>query len=117
IITGSHCDTVVAGGRFDGVIGVLAGIEVAHALHEQGVALAHPFEVIDFLSEEPSDYGISCVGSRAFAGKLDTAMLQAARADGQTLAQAMAQIGACPQALDRPLRVPDSTAAFVELHI
>lgn len=117
IITGSHCDTVVAGGRFDGIIGVLAGIEVAHALHEQGVALAHPFEVIDFLSEEPSDYGISCVGSRAFAGKLDTAMLQAARADGQTLAQAMAQIGACPQALDRPLRVPDSTAAFVELHI
>ena len=67
IVTGSHCDTVLSGGRYDGIIGVLAGIEVAHTLHEHGVALRHPFEVIDFLSEEPSDYGISCVGSRASA--------------------------------------------------
>ena len=65
IVTGSHCDTVMSGGRFDGIIGVLAGIEVAHTLNEQGLTLEHPFEVIDFLSEEPSDYGISCVGSRA----------------------------------------------------
>ena len=50
ISTGSHCDTVMMGGRFDGIIGVLAGIEVAHCLHENGIALQHPFEVIDFLS-------------------------------------------------------------------
>ena len=66
---------MLSGGRYDGIIGVLAGIEVAHTLHEHGVALRHPFEVIDFLSEEPSDYGISCVGSRALSGKLDAAML------------------------------------------
>ncbi|MDD7992988.1 Zn-dependent hydrolase, partial [Achromobacter xylosoxidans] len=59
IATGSHCDTVMSGGRFDGIIGVLAGIEVAHTMHEHGIELEHPFEVIDFLSEEPSDYGIS----------------------------------------------------------
>lgn len=117
IITGSHCDTVPMGGRFDGIIGVLAGIEVAQTLKEQGVALHHPFEVIDFLSEEPSDYGVSCVGSRAFSGALDAHMLQARNAEGETLGDGMRRIGARPEALCQPLRAADSTAAFIELHI
>ncbi|MFL9867812.1 Zn-dependent hydrolase [Paraburkholderia fungorum] len=117
IITGSHCDTVVGGGRFDGIIGVLAGIEVAHTLNEQGITLDHPFEVIDFLSEEPSDYGISCVGSRALSGVLDAGMLASKNADGETLRQALERIGGNPDALTQALRAPDSTAAFVELHI
>lgn len=117
IITGSHCDTVTGGGRFDGIIGVLAGIEVAHTLNEQGILLDHPFEVIDFLSEEPSDYGISCVGSRAFSGVLDTGMLASTNAEGETLGDALRRIGGDPAALTQPLRAPDSTAAFVELHI
>ncbi|MGE8612822.1 MAG: Zn-dependent hydrolase, partial [Achromobacter veterisilvae] len=50
IATGSHCDTVMSGGRFDGIIGVLAGIEAAHTMREHGIQLEHPFEVIDFLS-------------------------------------------------------------------
>ncbi|PLC52474.1 Zn-dependent hydrolase [Pollutimonas nitritireducens] len=117
IVTGSHCDTVLSGGRFDGIIGVLAGIEVAHALHEQGVILDHPFEVIDFLSEEPSDYGISCVGSRAIAGLLDETMLNARDQTGETLAAGIARVGGNPPALSMPLRPTGSTAAFVELHI
>ncbi|TKC92515.1 Zn-dependent hydrolase [Trinickia terrae] len=117
IVTGSHCDTVVGGGRFDGIIGVLAGIEVAHALNEQGITLDHPLEVIDFLSEEPSDYGISCVGSRAFSGVLDAGMLASKNAAGETLGEAVRRIGGDPGALTRPLREPGSTAAFVELHI
>jgi N-carbamoyl-L-amino-acid hydrolase len=117
LITGSHSDTVMEGGRFDGIIGVLAGIEVAHILHEQECVLAHPLEVIDFLSEEPSDYGISCVGSRAFAGVLDSSMLTARRSDGQTLAEGLRAMGVRPEALNRPLRAAGSTAAFVELHI
>lgn len=117
IITGSHTDTVLEGGRFDGIIGVLAGIEVAQSLNERGIELAHPLEVIDFLSEEPSEYGISCVGSRAFSGTLDAKMLAARRADGETLADGIRRMGGRPEALDRPLRPADSTAAFVELHI
>lgn len=115
--TGSHCDTVMGGGRFDGIIGVLAGIEVAHTLQEQGVTLAHPFEVIDFLSEEPSDYGISCVGSRALSGQLHADQLAARNAEGETLAQGLRRIGGDPDALGAPLRGPGGTAAFVELHI
>lgn len=117
LVIGSHCDTVVGGGRYDGIIGVLAGIEIAHSLHEQGIELEHPFEVIDFLSEEPSDYGISCVGSRALSGELDAGMLAAKNAQGETLAEAMARIGAQPEKLKHPLRAQGGTAAYIELHI
>jgi len=117
IVTGSHCDTVMSGGRFDGIIGVLAGIEVARTLHEHNIELAHPFEVIDFLSEEPSDYGISCVGSRALCGQLDAAMLAARNPQGETLAEGLRRIGGDPAALAAPLRNAGDTAAFVELHI
>jgi len=117
LVTGSHCDTVVGGGRFDGILGVLAGLEVAQSLHEGGVLLRHPLEVIDFLSEEPSDYGISCVGSRAFAGTLDSAMLASCNEAGESLAQAMRRIGARPDDLASAARGPGGIAAFVELHI
>ncbi|KAG0774296.1 hypothetical protein G6F22_014178 [Rhizopus arrhizus] len=107
----------MAGGRFDGIIGVLAGIEVAHTMQEHGIELAHPFEVIDFLSAEPSDYGISCVGSRALSGHLTADMLAARNPDGETLAQGIARVGGDPAALHAPLRGAGDTAAFVELHI
>ncbi|WP_153101161.1 Zn-dependent hydrolase [Paraburkholderia hayleyella] len=117
LVTGSHCDTVVGGGRFDGIIGVMAGLEIAHSLHEQGMVWAHPFEVIDFLSEEPSDYGISCIGSRAMAGLLDADMLASTDPAGETLAQGILRIGGDPAQLGMPIRQPGSIAAFVELHI
>lgn len=117
LISGSHCDTVVAGGRFDGIIGVLAALEIAHAFKDAGRCLRHPFQVIDFLSEEPSDYGISCVGSRAFAGLLSTDMLASKNRAGESLAQALTRIGGDPNGLNQALRAPESTAAFVELHI
>ncbi|MGE0803562.1 MAG: Zn-dependent hydrolase [Lautropia sp.] len=117
IATGSHCDTVVGGGRFDGIIGVLAGLEVAQALRDAGHALRHPFEVIDFLSEEPTDHGISCVGSRGMVGLLDHDMLAAIDPGGASLAQALTAIGGDPSALSRPLRNPGDLTAFVELHI
>ena len=59
LVTGSHSDTVVDGGRFDGIAGVIAALEVAQALTENHEQLHHPLEVIDFLGEEPSEYGVS----------------------------------------------------------
>jgi beta-ureidopropionase / N-carbamoyl-L-amino-acid hydrolase len=117
LVSGSHCDTVPEGGRFDGIAGVLAALEVAHALADAGETLRHPLEIIDFLSEEPSDYGVSSVGSRAFAGKLTAAQLALANPAGETLAAAIARAGGNPAALAKPLRKPNSTAAYVELHI
>ena len=115
IVTGSHSDTVPGGGRFDGILGVLAGIEVAQALRENGHSLAHTFEVIDFLAEEPSEYGPSCIGSRAFAGQLEPTMLKAAAPDGENLEQGLTRVGGAPDQLATARR--GGTAAFVELHI
>jgi N-carbamoyl-L-amino-acid hydrolase len=83
----------------------------------QTIMLEHPFEVIDFLCEEPSDYGISCVGSRAMAGQLSADMLAASDGQGDTLGQALQRLGARPDALAEADRRADGFAAFVELHI
>lgn len=96
---------------------MLAALEFAHSLNDAGLALRHTFEVVDFLSEEPSDYGVSCVGSRALCGKLDSAMLAAQNHEGESLAAAIKRIGGQPERLDHPLRQAGSVAAFVELHI
>lgn len=117
LMTGSHSDTVVGGGRFDGIVGVLAGIEVAATLTQHKVQLERPLEVIDFMSEEPSDYGISCVGSRAMAGALSEEMLNAKNENAETLAQGLKRAGAKPDSLVEAVRNPGSVRAFVELHI
>ena len=117
LAAGSHIDTVVGGGRFDGVAGVVAALEAAQVLHESGVELEHPLFVYDFLSEEPSDYGAACVGSSALAGTLTPALLAGVGPDGESLAAALARMGGDPAALDAPLPDAGRLAAFLELHI
>lgn len=117
LMMGSHIDTVVGGGRFDGIAGVIAALEVAEVLHENSAPLRHPFKVVDFLSEEPSDYGASCVGSRALAGTLTQSMLAATNSDGESLADAVKRMGGEPQNLIAPLMQPRDIAGFLELHI
>lgn len=117
IVLGSHSDTVPSGGRFDGILGVVAGLEIAQSLRDNSVALQHPLDIVDFLAEEPSEFGVSCIGSRAFVGALDMQMLGAKRADGFTLAEGLARVGGRPDELTKPLRPPGSIAAYVELHI
>jgi beta-ureidopropionase / N-carbamoyl-L-amino-acid hydrolase len=115
IVMGSHSDTVPSGGRFDGPAGIIAALEVVRAFREQGYQPRHPIEVVDFLAEEPSEYGVSCVGSRAMAGALDDAMLQARNAAGETLAAAIARIGGDPGRLAEARR--ENIAGYLELHI
>ncbi|MEX2536055.1 MAG: M20 family metallo-hydrolase [Trueperaceae bacterium] len=117
LAAGSHIDTVVGGGRFDGIAGVVAALEAAHTLHENGVELRHPLWVFDFLSEEPSDYGASCVGSRALVGALTAEMLEATNPAGEPLAEAIERVGGDPRALTAPLVEAGELAAFLELHI
>ncbi len=118
IALGSHTDTVIGGGRFDGIAGVLTALEVAQTLTEAKLGLRHSLEVIDFLCEEPSDYGASCIGSRALAGTLSQEMLAQANPQGETLDQAIRRIGGDPdQLVGRPLRNKGEIAAFLELHI
>ncbi|MHB8620103.1 MAG: allantoate amidohydrolase [Chloroflexota bacterium] len=118
ILVGSHTDTVVGGGRFDGVAGVLAGIELARCLNEGGgQGLAHPLEIVDFLAEEPTEFGLSTIGSRAMVGALDEGMLRRTNSSGQTLAAAINKMGGRAEALGWDHRKPGDVALYLELHI
>jgi beta-ureidopropionase / N-carbamoyl-L-amino-acid hydrolase len=117
LVLGSHTDTVAGGGRFDGILGVLAAIEVARALQEAGLGLRHPLEVIDFLGEEPNDFGLSMVGSRTLAGTLDPADLDRQDLSGRSLADAIDSAGGDPGRLAGVRREPGSVACYLELHI
>lgn len=115
IVIGSHTDTVPSGGRFDGIAGVCVGLEIARALREACVNLDHPLEVIDFLAEEPSDFGLSCIGSRGLVGELTPAMLDYSHPDGRVLRSVIEAVGGSPDELTVPLR--EDIAAYFELHI
>jgi N-carbamoyl-L-amino-acid hydrolase len=115
IAVGSHSDTVPYGGRFDGIAGVATGLEIARALRDSGTHLDHTLEIIDFLAEEPSEYGLSCVGSRGMTGSLDGRMLDLVEPGGERLRDALRRVGGDPDRLDRARR--DDISAFLELHI
>lgn len=112
IMIGSHSDTVPDGGRFDGIAGVVVALEVARALRDQGVVLEHTLEVVDFLAEEVSIFGVSCIGSRGMSGTRPAEWL-ARTHDGVSLQQAIADVGGVPHALAQR----DDIKAFLELHI
>ncbi|PZP53475.1 MAG: Zn-dependent hydrolase [Agrobacterium fabrum] len=114
IMLGSHSDTVPGGGRFDGVAGVVVALEVARILSRRGVALRHNLAVVDFLAEEVSIFGVSCIGSRAMAGVLPRDWLRRI-SDGRDLATAIRDVGGKPETLGAPLA--DDLKAFLELHI
>lgn len=114
IVIGSHSDSVPSGGRFDGIAGVLAGLEFAAYCQENNIILNHTLEIIDFLAEEPSEWGISCIGSRGMTGKLSAESLKIPHPNTQeTLYDAIKRMGGNPQ----HLAPRQDIAAFFELHI
>src|SRR3989442_13993871 len=92
-------------------------MEVVPRLHVTGVSLEHPLEVIDYLAEEPTDFGISTVGSRALSGSLLPEHLKRTNAGGQTLGEAIASLGGAPDAIATVARPNGSIAAALEAHI
>ncbi len=114
LMLGSHSDTVPEGGRFDGIAGVAAALEVARALTDAGIELDHDLEIVDFLAEEVSIFGVSCVGSRGMAGILPDGWLS--RVQGElSLRQGIVEVGGDPSRLSALKR--SDIKAFLELHI
>ncbi|WP_026691941.1 Zn-dependent hydrolase [Peribacillus kribbensis] len=70
IMIGSHIDTVENGGKYDGLIGVLAALETIRVLKEEKAVLDHPIELIIFAEEEGSNFGVTMLGSKVLTGKL-----------------------------------------------
>jgi N-carbamoyl-L-amino-acid hydrolase len=117
LVIGSHTDTVAGGGRFDGMVGVVAAVEVARLLRQSGRGLRRSLLVVDFLGEEPNRFGLSCLGSTAVAGELGEPQLNLIDDRGETLAAALAGIGA-RLAEPSEMRWPATRLhAYVELHI
>lgn len=114
IMLGSHSDTVPDGGRYDGIAGVAVALEVARALADKGIALDHDLEVVDFLAEEVSIFGVSCIGSRGMAGVLPEDWLSR-ESNGLTLEEGIREAGGDPVRIAAEAR--RDIAAFLELHI
>ncbi|MBB5041010.1 Zn-dependent hydrolase [Shinella fusca] len=114
IMLGSHSDTVPDGGRYDGIAGVAVALEVARALADKGIVLDHDLEIVDFLAEEVSIFGVSCIGSRGMAGVLPEDWLSR-ESNGLTLEEGIREAGGDPARIAAEAR--RDIAAFLELHI
>lgn len=117
IMVGSHTDTVTGGGRFDGIIGVLAGLELARIIKEEGITLRHPLEIVDFTAEEPSEFGISTIGSRGMVNNLSSDMLLRQDQNGLVLQDAINQAGGTVFEIEKQARRSGDVALYLELHI
>jgi N-carbamoyl-L-amino-acid hydrolase len=116
LVIGSHLDTVPAGGRLDGALGVFCGLECLRRIHEEEIKTKRPLEVVAFSDEEGRFGGL--IGSLAMAGGLNPDILQsAADLSGVRLADAMKERGLDPLNALAARRSPDSVYAYLELHI
>jgi N-carbamoyl-L-amino-acid hydrolase len=114
VMTGSHIDTVRTGGRYDGTLGVLAGLEVVRALDDAGVRTRRPLAVAFFTDEEGSRFAPDMLGSLVYAGGMPLEdALEIVAIDGAVLGEELERIGWAGDAA-----VPGPAPhAFVELHI
>jgi allantoate deiminase len=117
LVLGSHIDTVPDAGRYDGILGVLAGIAVAERLRERTDELPFALEVVAFADEEGSRFGTAFLGSSMFAGSFDPAALARVDADGVSLEEAIREFGGDPTELDGADAAPGSVVGYAELHI
>ena len=117
VATGSHIDAIPNAGAYDGVVGVLGGLEAIRTLKDSDFQPSRSIELIVFTAEEPTRFGIGCLGSRLLAGTLASDRLAALRdRDGNSLDDLRMRAG-----FDGPLSGVtlgrDCYSAFVELHI
>ncbi len=115
--TGSHIDAIPHSGRYDGTVGVLGGLEAIRALQRAGARPRRSIELLMFTSEEPTRFGIGCLGSRLLAGTLDGAADETLRDPaGDSLNQVRTRAGFSGSLSGVALK-PGYYAAFAELHI
>ncbi len=115
---GSHIDTVPAGGKFDGSVGVAAALEVVRVLREDSAPPDRPVEAVVFVSEESSRFGLATIGSGVVAGVLrPEELLELRDADGRRLVDLLAAQGFDAETIASARIGPDDVRAFFEVHI
>jgi ureidoglycolate amidohydrolase len=115
--TGSHIDAIPNAGKYDGVVGVLGGLEAIRALQHCGFRPKHSIELLIFTAEEPTRFGIGCLGSRLLSGTLSPdAARKLTDKDGASVEEVRARAGFAGEIED--VKLPGSYyKAFAELHI
>ena len=115
--TGSHIDAIPNAGKYDGVVGVLGGLEAIRALQRGGFRPKHSIELLVFTSEEPTRFGIGCLGSRLLSGSLSVEAAKTLKdAAGESIEDIRRKAGLLGE-LDN-VKLPNRYyKAFVELHI
>ena len=115
--TGSHIDAIPNAGKYDGVVGVLGGLEAIRALRQSGFQPEHSIELLIFTSEEPTRFGIGCIGSRLLSGTMSPdAARKLTDNDGATLDEVRHR--ACFGGELEQVKLPTGYyKAFIELHI
>jgi allantoate deiminase len=117
LMIGSHLDSVREGGKYDGVLGVITGLEAIQILHSGGIVPPNPIELVSFCGEEGSRFGALYIGSKAMAGTLREQDLELRDQDGISLREALASVDLPREDYHALRRLPESLLAYLELHI
>jgi N-carbamoyl-L-amino-acid hydrolase len=117
VATGSHIDAIPHSGRFDGTVGVLGGLEAIRSLQAAGFRPRRSIELLMFTSEEPTRFGIGCIGSRALCGALSAEALGNLRDAEDQWFDHVRQSAGFHGSLANVRLAADCYSAFVELHI
>jgi ureidoglycolate amidohydrolase len=117
VASGSHIDAIPHSGRYDGTVGVLGALEAIRTLQDAGIRPRRSIELILFTSEEPTRFGLGCLGSRLLSGTLDSARAASLKdAQGATLDEVRTAASFTGPLASVALQ-PAAYHAFVELHI
>lgn len=118
LMIGSHLDSVIEAGKYDGILGVISGIEVVQYLRDNEIVLDNPIEVVGFCDEEGVRFHSTFLGSKAIAGTFTPEDLERTDENGITIAEALKAIGISdPDAYKHASRTPEELLAYLELHI
>ena len=114
IVIGSHLDSVIKGGRFDGVLGVLTALETVYTIKDENIELDYPITIVNFTNEEGARFEPSLMSSGVLSGKFDkTKMFASTDKNGITFAQALNESGFEGSEKNRL----KEASAYIELHI
>jgi allantoate deiminase len=117
LLLGSHLDTVVDAGRYDGMLGVVTAIACVDDLRAQALRLPFAIEVVGFADEEGTRFGATLLGSRALAGSFDESVLERLDPAGMSMAEALVRFGLDPTKIGTAARRRGDFHAYLELHI
>jgi N-carbamoyl-L-amino-acid hydrolase len=118
VVVGSHLDTVPQGGHYDGVVGILAGVEVIRRIHTAGIRPLRSVRVINFCAEESSRFGVATLGSKAITRKLSSEQLKhISDSAAISVYTALEECGCNVAELEQDILGAEQIHALLELHI